>query len=275
MTLKKRALMAVVKALTAVLCRVDGDELARVPDTGPLIIVANHVNFLDVPVVFTRLHPRPVTGFAKAETWDTPGLRLLFDIWEAIPIRRGEADVQAIRGGLAALEAGSILGVAAEGTRSGNGRLQRGHGGVVVLAQHSGAPILPLVCYGAENYRRSWTRLRRAEFHIVVGQPFFLRSKAGQAGRARRQQITDEIMYQLAALLPPEYRGEYADLDAATETYLRFCPPARSNLRSARRRTRPEPTEEPEPSDAEAPLKPTAGAHVQADPAGERLSASQ
>jgi 1-acyl-sn-glycerol-3-phosphate acyltransferase len=253
MTRKKRVLTAVVKALTTVLCQVDADELAGVPDTGPLIIVANHVNFLDAPVVFTRLHPRPVTGFAKAETWDTPGLRLLFDIWEAIPVRRGEADVQAIRRGLDALEAGSILGVAPEGTRSGHGRLQRGHGGVVLLAHHSGAPVLPIACYGAEDYRHDWARLRRAEFHVVVGEPFFLRAEAGPARRARRQQITDEIMYQLAALLPPEYRGVYADLGAATETHLNFCPPAKSNLRRARRPVRTDPTGEPVLLDTEAP----------------------
>jgi hypothetical protein len=48
-----------------------------------------------------------------------------------------------------------------------------------------------------------------------------------------RQQMVDEIMYQLAALLPSAYRGDYANLDAATETYLWFPPTSESNLRRA------------------------------------------
>jgi hypothetical protein len=45
-----------------------------------------------------------------------------------------------------------------------------------------------------------------------------------------RQQMADEIMYQIAALLPPSYRGVYSDLATATETYLSFPPGAQSNL---------------------------------------------
>jgi len=229
-TLRERFVYTSLKSLTTLLCRVDARQLSRVPERGPLILVGNHVNFLDAPVVFTRLHPRPVTGFAKAETWDTPGLRFLFDTWGAIPVRRGEADVQAIRSGLSALERGYIVGVAPEGTRSGHGRLQRGHGGAVLLALLSGAPLLPMAWYGAENYRAQWSRLRRADFRVVVGQPFSLRTEGTRVRRSERQRITDEIMYQVAALLPPAYRGYYADLDAATENYLCFSPPAESNL---------------------------------------------
>ena len=247
MTLKKRALNTSVRALTTLLCRVDASQLSRVPERGPLIVVGNHVNFLDAPVVFTRLHPRPVTGFAKAETWDTPGLRFLFNTWEAIPIRRGEADLQAFRSGLSALERGYIVGVAPEGTRSGHGRLQRGRGGAVLLAMQSGAPLLPMAWYGAENYRGDWSRLRRADFRVVVGRPFSLLTEGTRVKRPERQRITDEIMYQVAALLPPAYRGYYADLGAASENYLRFTPPAESNLLHALGAKRPTQASQPPP----------------------------
>jgi 1-acyl-sn-glycerol-3-phosphate acyltransferase len=65
-----------------------------------------------------------------------------------------------------------------------------------------------------------------------VGNLFCLNAK-GRVTREMRQQMTDEIMYQIAALLPPDYRGYYADLSAATETYLRFPAPSESNLRRA------------------------------------------
>ena len=67
----------------------------------------------------------------------------------------------------------------------------------------------------------------------MVGQPFYLQMEGVKVRRKARQQMTDEIMYQLAALLPPAYRGHYADLAAATETYLRFPPRSESNLRRA------------------------------------------
>lgn len=231
MTLTYRVVISTLKGLTRLLCRVDDAQLARVPDQGPLIIVANHVNFLEAPLIYTHLQPRPVTGFAKAETWENPVLGALFNLGRAIPLRRGEADIAALRQALKALEAGYILAMTPEGTRSGNGRLQPGHPGVVLLALRSGAPLLPMVYYGGELFWRNLARLRRTDFHIVVGQPFYLDAGEVKAARQVRQQMTDEIMYQLAALLPPAYRGVYSDLTAATETYLRFPPGAKSNLR--------------------------------------------
>ena len=89
---------------------------------------------------------------------------------------------------------------------------------------------MPLVFYGNEAYQRNVVRLRRTDFHIVVGRPFYIESHGTRVKGAVRQDIVDEIMYQLAALLPPANRGEYADLESATERYLRFPPDSRSNL---------------------------------------------
>jgi 1-acyl-sn-glycerol-3-phosphate acyltransferase len=233
LTLTGRIVASSIKRLIRILCRVNDAQLARVPDRGPLIIVANHVNFLEVPLLYTHLRPRPVTGFAKAEVWDNPALRVLFDMFGAIPLNRGEADVTALRQALKVLEAGQILAVAPEGTRSGHGRLQRGRPGVVLLALRSGAPLLPMVFYGGERIWRNLSRLRRTDFHIVVGQPCYLDAGGVKVTRQVRQQMIDEIMYQMAALLPPAYRGVYPDLAAATETYLRFPPGTGSNLRRA------------------------------------------
>ena len=98
------------------------------------------------------------------------------------------------------------------------------------MALHSGAPLLPVACYGGEKFRSNIVRLRKTDFHIVVGQPFHIDTHGETVMGARRQKIADEVMYQLAALLPPEYRGYYSDLSLATEHYLRFEAPAYSNL---------------------------------------------
>lgn len=235
MTVTNQVVTSGIKHLTRTLLRVHDAELAQVPAHGPLILVPNHINFLEAPVLYTHLQPRRMTALAKVETWDNPFLRFLFNMGEAIPLRRGEADLAALRRGLDVLEAGHILAIAPEGHRSNHGRLQRGHPGVVFVAIHSGAPLLPVACFGGEKFRSNVTRLRRTDFHIVVGQPFRVDARGGRVMGALRQHIADEIMYQLAALLPPVYRGYYSDLSAGTEGYLRFDPPARSNLQAAHR----------------------------------------
>ena len=207
---------------TSLLCRIDAPDLHKVPRRGPLILIVNHSGSLEVPLVFARLQPRPVTGFAKIETWDDPFMAWLFNLWGAIPIRRGEADMDALRKALAALEKGCIFGLAPEGTRNKTGRLIRAHPGAVILAMHSAAPLLPLAHWGGENFRTNLKRLKRTDFHIRVGAPFRLELNGARATREVRQQIVDEMMYQLAALMPAEYRGAYHDLEKATAQYLRF-----------------------------------------------------
>lgn len=220
-----------IKILTRILCRVDDGQLARVPEQGPFIIVVNHVNFLEGPVLYTRLLPRPMTGFVKSENLDHPFFGpLLFTLWRGIPLRRGEGDTTAFRQAIQVLKEGYFLAVAPEGTRSGHGRLQKGHPGIALLALRSGAPVLPIVVHGGETFWDNFSRLRRTDFHIVVGQPFHLDARGTKATGQVRQQMTDEIMYQMAALLPPAYRGVYSDLPAATEKYLRFPPGTESNL---------------------------------------------
>jgi len=224
MTSAQRLADTAARGLVRLLCRTEADEIEKLPAQGPLILVTNHVNFLEIPILRTRLAPRPVVGLAKAESWNNPLLGRLFDLWGAIPVRRGEPDVLALRRSLAALEAGRILAIAPEGTRSRDGRLRRGYPGVVTIARKSGAPLWPLAFYGGEALKEHLSRLRRTPFHVSVGRPFRVVTGAEPVTRDVRQRIVDEIMYRLSALLPPAYRGEYANLDAATETYLSLLP---------------------------------------------------
>jgi 1-acyl-sn-glycerol-3-phosphate acyltransferase len=224
MTLKKRIVNTTIKRLTRIVCRVDSEQLQHVPEHGPLIIVANHINFIEVPLIYTHLQPRPVTGFAKAETWDNRLMGYLFDLWEAIPLKRGEPDLPALRTAIKALRDGQIIAVAPEGTRSEDGCLQRGHPGVVFLALQSQAPILPIAYHGGEQLGNNIRRLRRTDFHIEVGRPFTINTQGVQVTKQVRQHIADEIMYQLAAILPEAYRGLYSDLENASQDYLQFQP---------------------------------------------------
>lgn len=212
---------ALVWVGTSFLCRIEKGELSKVPRRGPLLLVINHINSLEVPLLFIHLQPRPLVGLAKVETWDNCFMGWLFDLWDAIPLRRGEADLAAIRRSLDYLQRGYILAMAPEGTRSYHGRLLRAQAGVVWLALRSQAPILPLAHWGGERFSANLKRLKRTDFHIRVGRPFRLETNGEPVTAKVRQAMADEIMRELAALLPEAYRGTYADVDTPRK-YIRY-----------------------------------------------------
>ena len=219
--LQHRLISSLIKFGTSILCRIDKADLDKIPREGPLIAYANHIGSLEVPLVFAHLQPRPITALAKAEAWDNPLFHWLFNIWKLIPVRRGEADIDAMRQSIKMVKEGYIFGISPEGTRSGDGKLLRAHPGIVPIALRSQAPLQPVAHWGAEDFPENVKRLRRTDFHIRVGEPFYLDTRGERVTSEARQQMVDEMMYRLAKLLPEEYRGYYADLKNATEKYIR------------------------------------------------------
>jgi 1-acyl-sn-glycerol-3-phosphate acyltransferase len=202
------------------ICRIDLAAIRSIPAQGPLILVGNHINFLEAPVLLSYLDPRPVTGLAKRESWDNPLFHFLFNQWEIIPIDRGMVDREAFRLALDALEERKILAVSPEGTRSRDGRLLQGKPGVLALAAKSGAPMMAVGFHGHENFWDNFKRLRRTDFHVEVGRPFCLASGADALQRDARQPATDEIMYKIAELLPERYHGYYQGAREVKYQYL-------------------------------------------------------
>lgn len=199
----------VLRRIFSIICRIDRKAFARFPQAGPLILVGNHINFMEVPLLVSYLDNPALTGLAKKETWDNPLLSFLFTGWKIIPIDRGLVDREAIRLCIEALDQGKMLAIAPEGTRSKDGLLQPGKPGVVALAIQSGAPLQPFGFYGHENFWQNLKRLRRTDFCMAVGRPFRINPDVDFRSREARQQITDEIMYKIAECLPENYRGHY------------------------------------------------------------------
>ena len=224
MTLSQRVIIKAFTSLTKFICRINDQQFARIPDQGPLILVTNHINILEIPIIYTSLQPRPVTGFVAAIRWKNRWLRWILQSCEAIPVHRGEADITAMRQALKMLNAGYILVIAPEGTRSKHGRLQKAHPGTILLALHSGAPLLPIVLYGHEYWLDNLRRFRRTSVHIAVGELIRLDAHGAKITRQVRRLMIDEVMYKMSELLPPHSRGVYSDLNAATEKYLTTQP---------------------------------------------------
>jgi len=222
MDLVRWFVVKVIRLGLGIMCRIDTRDLDKIPLNGPMIVYTNHTGSIEVPMTFVLLQPRPLTGIAKTETWDNSFMAWLFNLWGIIPIRRGEADLDAMRKTLDSLKEGKILGMSPEGTRNKTGKLLRGHPGIVMLAIRSGAPLIPLAHWGGENFKSNLKKLKRTDFHAIVGDPFVINTKGEKIDKNTRQVIVDELMYQLATLLPEEYRGEYKDLTNATTNYLLY-----------------------------------------------------
>lgn len=181
----------------------------RVPPTGPLIVAANHVNFMD-PLVLESQIGRLMVLFAKAEVMGWPFVGWLARHFLVIPVQRGEADPDAFKAALRALKQGAALYVAPEGTRNRDGRLRPGKPGAVVMALRTGAPVLPVGIWGQREFGQNWKQLRKTTVHVHFGRPFRFVGPT-KPTPPQLQAMTDEMMFRIAALLPAEWRGVYSD----------------------------------------------------------------
>ncbi|MCS7286436.1 MAG: lysophospholipid acyltransferase family protein [Anaerolineae bacterium] len=198
--------------------RIEGWE--NFPRKGRVILMINHINFLD-PVLVGGLAPREVTIMAKREVLDYPFLGFFIRLYGVVPIRRGEIDRQALKGALETLAQEQPLLMAPEGTRSHHGRLQKAKDGIAYIALKTDSPIVPIAIWGQEKFFQNLKKLRPTEVHIRIGRPFkFIPPPIIERGDLTK--MTTEAMYILASLLPPEYRGVYADPEKVNFNYVKF-----------------------------------------------------
>jgi 1-acyl-sn-glycerol-3-phosphate acyltransferase len=188
---------------------VEGEE--NLPAGGPLLMVFNHLAWWDAPLAMAAL-PFEITGIALKELERIPITGQILRLSNAILVDRGRYDREALRQALAVLEGGGILAIAPEGRMSVTGALERGKPGSVFIARRADVPILPIGLVGTDKVLGEWRRFRRPYLKVVIGKVFRLPEGREYASRKEaRQADADFIMERLAELLPPEYRGVYAD----------------------------------------------------------------
>jgi len=186
--------------------RVEGKE--NVPRTGPLVIVANHHNLIDPPLLGASV-PRRISFMAKEELFRSRKVRAIMQGYGAFPVRRGQLDRVALRRALAALQNGEVLGMFPEGQRSPNAQLQSPQPGASLLAARSGVPLLPVAISGSEQVKGLGFILHRPRITVTIGRPFRLPSAGDKLTRSRLAQHSNSIMEHIAELLPESYRGAY------------------------------------------------------------------
>jgi len=164
--LRKRQLLG--RRMTWTSSRVEITGLDRIPETGPVILAANHSSFMDGALLFGFVD-RPVSCLVKAEAfalaWGRAG-RILIE-GAQIPVLRGKIDRAPVRLGLDLLEAGGVLGIFPEGTR-GDGRVERTMPGVGYFALRTGAVVVPVAIQGSADMTHRRT-LARPRVRMAVG----------------------------------------------------------------------------------------------------------
>ncbi|MEU2626534.1 lysophospholipid acyltransferase family protein [Kitasatospora sp. NPDC007106] len=193
----------------------------NIPDEGPAIIASNHLSFSD-SFFFPALIKRRITFIAKAEYFNTPGLKgkltaAFFKGVGQLPVDRsgargaGEA---AIRSAVAVLERGELFGVYPEGTRSPDGKLYRGKvGGLARVALQTGAPVIPVAMIDTEKVQPPGQVVPNFGIRpgIRIGRPLdFSRYHGMENDRFILRSVTDEVMYEIMRLSGQEYVDIYA-----------------------------------------------------------------
>lgn len=185
----------------------------NVPSSGAFVLAVNHIGVIDI-AMFHYIFDRFDMFIPVGEKWEKNAfVRWLARNLNFLFVDRFNPDLKALRKMIALMDTGNSLVIAPEGTRSKTGALIEGKPGVAYLAARSGFPVLPVAITGTEDkvILGNIKRLRKSPVTLTAGKPFTLPPIPRENRDETLQTYTDEIMCQIAVLLPERYRGVYAE----------------------------------------------------------------
>ncbi len=197
---------SVCRIVLAIIASVHLQGREHVPQEGSFILASNHLSWIDVPLIPAYLS-RSVVYMAKYETFRGK-LAWLVRFMGAFPVKRGEADRQSLRAADEQLKAGNILVIFPEGTRSKTHTLAAPHAGLGMIALRSNVPVVPVAIYGSEKVLKAL----RPRVNVTYGEPITFKPKGPKVTREDIDDATQQVMQQIASMLPPAYRGVYSEL---------------------------------------------------------------
>ncbi len=190
--------------LTNLFCKTVGrlevHGIERIPREGGVLLISNHVSFLD-PVIVGSAASREIHFMARSTAFDIPGLGKLISIYNAYPVNRGAPDLGALRKTISLLKTGNAVLMFPEGTRSVDGTLGKAHDGACFIAHRAGVPTIPVFHSGAERVLpRNSKRLRRAKLKVIFGEPLELTTEEFETRREMYQHMGYQMMEAIADL---------------------------------------------------------------------------
>jgi 1-acyl-sn-glycerol-3-phosphate acyltransferase len=192
--------------------------LENVPHTGPIIVVCNHLSFVD-SIFLPLMIDRQMAFLAKSDYFTGKGIKgwlVRFFMTSAgqLPIDRtgGKASEASLNAGLQILAEGGVLAIYPEGTRSPDGRMYRGRTGVARMILEAHVPVIPAAVIGTEKVMPLGSTIPKVHrVGVVIGNPLdFSRFEGMESDRFVLRSITDEIIYEMNKLSEQEYVDVYA-----------------------------------------------------------------
>lgn len=220
---RRQAMRTLIRQIMFRMCQVKITGQENIPDSGPVIMMMNHISALDPGLIMGAVTNRFVVPMTKIENTEFLLGKLAVWWWDAYTVRRGEVDRSALTNSIELLKSGQCILIAPEGTRQKNG-LARPKEGLTYVATKANAVIVPTAISGAMGWKDQWRHLQRPKIDINFGPAF--RFKTDGRTRVPREELTEmteEAMYQLAmAVTDPALRGIYSDLSKASARFLEF-----------------------------------------------------
>lgn len=191
---------------------IEVNGIEKLPE-GNVIVAANHLGRLDPAVLLCVLDREDIIIPMAEKYKDHPLYGAIGRAVNAVWLNRFDADYAAFRQILDRMQQGGLLGIAPEGTRSRTEALQEAKMGVAFLASKSGYPVLPVAATGTEDrvILENLKHFRRSKITVTAAELMYIDIPKGKGREEALRAATDEIMCQIAALLPEKYRGVYAD----------------------------------------------------------------
>jgi len=202
-------------ALGLIMYRMHTRGMGRMPAAGPVVVVANHQNFMDGAVLFGAL-TRRVSFLVKAEAVKGPLGWLLINVGQYALVR-GVPDREPLLKALAQLKAGGAIGIFPEGTR-GAGNVETVFSGAGWLAARAGAAVVPVAIRGTARPTGRQRRRFRPAVHVLVGEPFPVQQGGGRKTVAAATDAIRERLAALVATLDTEIASSSASFMARTTT---------------------------------------------------------
>lgn len=203
-----------VRVIANRLWRFELQGFERLPETGPAILCANHVSFLDSAFLIIQA-PRNISFVGKSEYLDSWKTRRLFPALGMIPIDRegGEKAQTALNAAEKVLQRGELFGIFPEGTRSRDGMLYKGKTGAARLAMKLDCPIFPVGIIGTREIQPPDAKLPRVggRVKITIGKPILpARYSHRSDDHLVLREMTDEVMFEIQSMTGQQYRNVYA-----------------------------------------------------------------
>ena len=211
--LRRVLLRGVIRSLFCLLARVRLVGLENVPRGTAYMAAVNHMSIYDPPFLLS-FWPEILQGIGAVDVFDKPIQGELLKMYGVVPVHRGQYDRELLDAVLKMLAAGYPVMIAPEGGRSHAFAMRRAKPGVAYIIDEARVPVVPVGIVGTtDDFLKRGLRGGRPTLELRVGQPFRLPpiEGRGEARRRARQHNADLVMQHIASLLPPEYRGVYAD----------------------------------------------------------------